>query len=69
MKSELEIVAADGARKLVVVAHKPYVIDELDVRVVRSITVFGSSRCSKVICCTSMAKTCCARNCRRASSS
>ena len=34
MKSELEIVAADGARKLVVVAHKPYVIDELDVRVV-----------------------------------
>lgn len=34
MRNELEIVAADGARKLVVVAHKPHVIDELGVRVV-----------------------------------
>lgn len=34
MRDELEIVAADGARKLVVVAHKPHVIQDLSVRVV-----------------------------------
>lgn len=34
MRDELEIVGADGARKLVVVANKPHVIQDLSVRVV-----------------------------------